>query len=94
MNVQSHLFVLAYLPVTVILWRLLSRRGGSRAARAVLLGAGALFCGWGSPPALLVLLAEGAASDWLGRRLAKDPGHKKALLGLGAGFLLAVLAFF
>ena len=94
MNVQSHLFVLAYLPVTVILWRLLSRHRGSPAARAVLLGAGALFCGWGSPPALLVLLAEGTASYWLGRRMAKDPGRRKALLAAGAGLLLAVLAFF
>ena len=94
MNIQSHLFVLAYLPVTVILWRLLSRRRGSPAARAVLLGAGALFCGWGSPPALLILLAEGTASYWLGRRMAKDPERKKVLLAAGAGLLLAVLAFF
>ena len=93
MSVQSHLFVLAYLPVTVILWRLLGRRD-SRAARIALLGAGALFCGWGSPPALLILLAEGTVSYWLGRRMTKDPGRKKALLAAGAGLLLAVLAFF
>ena len=94
MNIQSHLFVLGYLPVTLILWRLLNRRGDGPAARIALLGAGALFCGWTSPPALLILLAEGTASYLLGRRMAKDPARKKALLAVSAGFLLAVLAFF
>ena len=93
MNVQSHLFVLAYLPVTLILWRV-SRRLNPLAPRALLLIAGALFCGWGAPLSLLVLVGEGAVSFLLGRRMAKTPAHKKALLWLGAGLLLAVLAFF
>ena len=94
MNVQSHLFVLAYLPVTLVLWRLLGRRRDSRAARGFLLCAGALFCGWGAPLSLPVLAGEGTVSFLLGRRMAKDPAHKKALLWLGSGLLLAVLAFF
>ena len=93
MNVQSHLFILAYLPVTLILWRV-SRRLGPPVPRICLLLAGALFCGWESPPALLLLGAEGTASYLLGRRLAKDPAHKKVLLAVGAAGLLAVLAFF
>ena len=94
MNVQSHLFVLAYLPVILVLWRLLGRRRDSRAARGFLLCAGALFCGWGAPLSLPVLAGEGTVSFLLGRRMAKDPAHKKALLWLGSGLLLAVLAFF
>ena len=41
MNVQSHLFVLAYLPAALILWRVLNRWAGNSAARAALLCAGA-----------------------------------------------------
>ena len=93
MNVPSHLFVLAYLPVTLILWRLLGRRS-SLATRGFLLGAGVLFCGWGAPLSLLVLAGEGAVSFLLGRCMAKDPAHKKTLLWLGSAALLAVLAFF
>ena len=94
MNVQSHLFVLAYLPVVLIVWRVLDGRAGNQAARAFLLCAGALFCGWGSPLSLAVLAGEGAASYWLGRRIARDRSRGRPLLWAGAVLLLAVLAFF
>ncbi len=94
MNVQSHLFVLAYLPVTLAAWRLLDSRLNSRAARVFLLCAGVLFCGWGAPLALLVLAGEGAASYLLGRRIARNPDKGRPLLWAGAALLLAVLAFF
>ena len=94
MNVQSHLFVLAYLPVTLVLWRLLGRLRDSRAARGFLLAAGALFCGWGAPLSLLVLAGEGAVSFLLGRAIARDRAKGRPLLWLGSGLLLAVLAFF
>lgn len=95
MNVQSHLFVLAYLPAVLTLWRLLGGRLANRnAARALLLCAGVVFCGWGAPLSLLVLGGEGAASYLLGRRIARDPGRGRPLLWAGCGLLLAVLAFF
>ena len=94
MNVQSHLFVLAYLPAVLVLWRLLGERLGGRAAQGGLVCAGVLFCGWGAPLSLLVLGAEGAASYLLGRRIARDPSKGRPLLWAGAGGLLAVLAFF
>lgn len=94
MNVQSHLFVLAYLPLVLILWRVVNSRAGSRAARLFLLCAGVVFCGWGSPLSLPVLAGEGAASYLLGRRIARDPARGRPLLWAGAALLLAVLAFF
>ena len=94
MNVQSHLFVLAYLPLALILWRVLGGRLGNRAARLFLLCAGVVFCGWESPLSLLVLGAEGAVSCALGRRIARDRSRGKPLLWTGALLLLAVLAFF
>ena len=75
MNIQSHLFVLAYLPAVVLLWRLLNR-GTGRGARVFLLCAGLLFCGWGSPWSLLVLCGEGAVSFLLGRGMAR-PGRRR-----------------
>ncbi len=90
MNVQSHLFVLAYLPAVLILWR----AAGRTAAQALLLCAGALFCGWGAPWALLVLAGEGVVTYLLGRRIARDRSKGGPLLWAGAAVLLAVLAFF
>ena len=72
MNVQSHLFVLAYLPAVLIVWRALGRRLGGTAAQVFLLCAGVLFCGWGAPWSLLVLAGEGALTWLLGRRIARD----------------------
>ena len=83
MNVQSHLFVLAYLPLVLILWRVLGGRLGSRAAQLFLLCAGAVFCGWASPLSLLVLGTEGAASFALGRRIARDPARGSPCCGRG-----------
>lgn len=95
MNVQSYVFVLAYLPAVLILWRALGGRlGGRVCARAFLLCAGAVFCGWESPLSLLVLGAEGAASYALGRRIARDRARGGPLLWGGSTLLLGVLAFF
>ncbi len=94
MNVQSHLFVLVYLPLVLVLWRVLGGRAGQSAARIFLLCAGVAFCGWGSPLSLAVLGAEGAVSYRLGRRILRERSRRKPLMWAGALLLLAVLAFF
>lgn len=91
MSVQSHLFVMIYLPVVLLLWRLANRKGWGR---AVLLCAGVLFCGWESPLSLLVLCGEGAVSWLAGRAMSRPGAKKKPLLAGSVAFLLAVLAFF
>lgn len=94
MNIQSHLFVLAYLPLTVIAWRLSRRWLGDPAGRIVLLCAGLLFCGFGSPRSLLVLCGEGVVSYLLGRAMMKPKAPKKLLLAIGVLVPVAVLVFF
>lgn len=94
MNMQSHLFVLLYLPAVLILWRLLSRWGGSVGGRVFLLCAGLLFCGWESPLSLAVLCAEGVFSYIIGRAMGRPGARKKPLLAAGVIVLLAVLVFF
>lgn len=94
MSIQSHLFVLSYLPLTIILWRLSRRWLGGAAARVVLLVAGLLFCAWGSPLSLIVLCGEGAASYLLGQGMTRPGAPRKLLLALGGALLLAVLIWF
>lgn len=94
MNIQSHLFVLAYLPLTVVAWRLSRRWLGDLAGRIVLLCAGLLFCGFGSPRSLLVLCGEGVVSYLLGRAMMRPKAPKKLLLTIGVLVPLAVLVFF
>ena len=93
MNVQSHLIVLVYLPLVLVLWRWTNRWWGAVGSRVFLLCAGLLFCGWGSPLALLVLCGEGALSWFAGRAIARG-GRKKLWLAVSVTVLLAVLAFF
>lgn len=94
MNVQTHLFVLAYLPAVLVLWRLSRRWLGGTAAQVFLLCAGLLFCGWSSPLSLLVLCGEGVVSYLLGRAMTRPGAPRRALLAAGAAVLLLVLAFF
>lgn len=94
MNVQTHFFLLAYLPGVILLWRLCHRFGGSRWARVLLLAAGLLFCGWSSPLSLAVLVGEGVISYGLGRAMARPAAPRKGLLALGAVLLVGVLAWF
>ena len=93
MSVTSYLFLLAYLPAVLIGWRLLGRLGGC-AARAWLLAAGVLFCGWAAPWSLVILAAEGAATYCLGRAMDRPGARKKLLLWTGVGLVLAVLLLF
>jgi len=93
MNTASHIFLLAYLPAVLAGWRLLGRKS-SRAARAGLLAAGLLFCGWSAPLSLLVLGAEGTASFLLGRAMGRENAPKKLLLWAGAALILTVLFLF
>ena len=93
MSITSHLFLLVYLPAVCILWRVAGRRS-SLWARVLLLLAGLLFCGWGAPLSLPVLLAEGACTYALGRAMDRKGANRRALLIAGAAVVLLVLAAF
>ena len=93
MNVQSHLFILMYLPLVLVLWRLTARWWGNMGSRVLLLCAGLLFCGWESPLALLVVCGEGALSWFAGQAIARGQ-RKKLWLAVSVIVLLAGLVFF
>ncbi len=90
MSVTSYLFLLAFLPLFLLVFRRLSGRAG----QVFLVLAGLLFCGWGSPWSLLVLAGEGAVTYALGSAMDKPGRNKKVLLGVGCTVVLSVLVLF
>ena len=93
MSITSHLFLLVFLPVVCVTWRLANRHS-SCAARLCLLAAGILFCGWSAPWSLLVLAGEGTATYCLGQAISRPGSRKKPLLAAGAVLVVAVLFLF
>lgn len=90
MSVASYPFLLAFLPVVLVVFR--HMRG--RAGQAFLVMAGLLFCGWEAPWSLAVLLTEGVFTYALGAAMDKPGAPKKALLFTGCAGVLAVLILF
>lgn len=90
MSVTSYVFLLAFLPVSLVGFRrLVGKRG-----QVFLVAAGLLFCGWGSPWSLAVLCAEGVLTYALGRAMDGPGKNKKLLLGTGCNLVLGVLILF
>lgn len=90
MSVASYGFLLAFLPAVLIGFR----RLGGNAGQVFLVLAGLLFCGWGAPWSLAVLLAEGAVTYALGAAMGRPGRNKKLLLWAGCAVVLVVLAVF
>lgn len=90
MSVTSYVFLLGFLPVSLIGFRKL----GGRAGQIFLTAAGALFCGWGAPWSLLVLCAEGCLTYALGRAMDRPGANKGLLLGAGCAAVLGTLILF
>lgn len=90
MNVASYGFLLVFLPTALIGFRRLK----GTAAQGFLVLAGLLFCGWGAPWSLTVLLAEGALTYTLGAQMGRPGRNSGLLLGVGCAVVLGVLAVF
>jgi alginate O-acetyltransferase complex protein AlgI len=92
------LFVLAFLPLTLLGFHCIGHRWGSRAALIFLLAASFLFYGWGNPWDLPLLAGSILANFWLGQRqgatwFAAGIAANLTLLGLFkyAGFAASLL---
>lgn len=90
MSVASYPFLLAFLPVVLVVFRHM----GGKAGQAFLVAAGLLFCGWEAPWSLLVLLAEGAFTYALGAWMDRPGAPKRVLLFTGCAGVLSVLILF
>jgi alginate O-acetyltransferase complex protein AlgI len=66
---NSHVFILAFLPITLLGFFLLGERGWARPARLWLLASSLVFYGWWSWGYLALLLATMVFNWALGRRV-------------------------
>lgn len=86
---HSYLFLLLFLPLAAIGWRLLCAHGAPRAAMLFLTALSLWFYAANDPRGLAVLLVSALINFQLGRRLTARPS--RAVLALGLAFDLGVL---
>jgi D-alanyl-lipoteichoic acid acyltransferase DltB (MBOAT superfamily) len=94
---NSFEFVFGFLPITLVGFFLISRRGSRTLAIVYLSLASMFFYAWWNPWYLLLLLAEVAFNFVLGRRLARRdtaPPTRLLLTVFGVGTMLVVLGYF
>ncbi|MET0403127.1 MAG: MBOAT family protein [Cystobacter sp.] len=95
---NSHVFLFAFLPVTLLVFFGLGARGRTRAALVSLLAASLVFYGWWSAGYVLLLLASLTFDYLLGARIAAlaavDPRRARWLLTAGLTLDLGLLAYF
>ena len=94
---NSYVFLFVFLPLTLLVWHLTSRRFGGQAARFALLTASLMFYSTAGLWFLLLLVASMVVNFYLGRWLGSDsmsPGGRRALLAAGITANLALLGWF
>lgn len=91
---NSYEFILAFLPVTLILFRIIDGRGHNRAAKAFLACASLGFYAWWDTQYAVLLVGLMTVNYWIGLRLARAQGQAPGLLALGIAGNLAVLGWF
>ncbi len=96
---NSYIFVLAFLPVLLLMFFTLGRLGHLRSALLVLVTGSLFFYGWWNPIYVPLILLSVICNYWLGGRIgtANDQGIKrqaKAFLTTGIIFNLGLLGYF
>ena len=89
---NSYLFILYFLPLTVILFYFLAHKGCRKLAIGSLVLASLFFYAWWNPAYLLLLGVSILVNFWLGQILYKRPN--KINLSVGVGFNLLLLGYF
>lgn len=83
MAFQTYFFILAFLPLTAVLWWGLNSKGYGRTAQGVLLAASLVFYGWSYWPSLFLLGGSILFHFALGKGLYRAKRWRKGLLALG-----------
>lgn len=92
---NSYIFIIGFLPITLILYYLLAKKFGSQCARIVLILASLFFYSWWDIRNLPILLSSILMNYILvGRILHSKGGSRKAWLILGILFGLGLLGYF
>ena len=95
---NSYVFILAFLPITLLAYALVGRVGGRRMALLFLCGASLFFYAWWNPPYVLLVLASIVFNYFMGvfqRRAIERTGRPSKVLMAGAvAANLGLLAYF
>lgn len=92
---NSHGFIFVFLPVTLALFHLLSRRGKPSHALIALIAASLLFYGWWEPKYLVLILLSVLLNFSVGEGILRfNGGGRRVLLWFGVGMNLGALAWF
>lgn len=95
---NAHSFIFLFLPITLLIFHLLSRRGQVTYAISALIVASLVFYGWWEPAYLLLILVSIAVNFCLGEALMRMPPVEKRrrlyLLWFGVGANLVALGWF
>jgi alginate O-acetyltransferase complex protein AlgI len=91
---SSYAFLLVFLPVTWVIFRLVARLRLSAATMLTLVAASLVFYGYWSPKFILLLLLSVAFNYFWSTLLDRSPARSKLLLALGIGVNLAILGYF
>ena len=89
---NSHLFLFAFLPVTLALYHVLARHADFRLALGALVACSLVFYGWWNPAYLVLLLGSIGGNFLVGRRLIERPD--RVLLSIGVGGNLALIGYY
>lgn len=88
-------FLFLFLPLVLLVFHLLQRRGNGRLAIGWLTLSSLFFYGWWNPVYVPLILLSMAFNFTLGRTLAAaENSHRKLLLSVGVVFNLGLLAYF
>ena len=89
---NSHIFIFFFLPITLLVFHQIGRRGKHRLAISWLVAASFFFYGWWNPPYLGLILISILFNYVLGVSLSRIP--RKTLLIVGISGNLALLGYF
>ncbi len=90
---SSNVFLMAFLPVTLLFYFLIPQKF-VKFRNAVLLAASLFFYGWGEPKYILVMLGSVLFNYFLALFLAKSQSRRSLLLVLSVAGNLGILGFF
>ncbi len=94
---NTYHFIFAFLPVTLLVFFLLGSRGQTQLAMGWLVVASLFFYGFWNPAYVVLIVLSLLVNFAFGRALIREgtpPGRRKALLWLGVGLNLSLLAYY
>jgi D-alanyl-lipoteichoic acid acyltransferase DltB (MBOAT superfamily) len=93
---NSPVFLVAFLPLTMLTWFAISRWGSARYGIVFLVAASLFFYGWLNPPYVLLITGSAAVNYWIGRLLSGRRSMRggRFLFAAGVAGNLSLLGYY